>query len=364
MHTRFEGSDGDASLDGEVSTGLLGADYAIEHWTAGMALSFSEGSGTYQLEDRKDELKTSLTGLYPYFGYEITERLSVWGAAGYGTGSLTLTPDRGDSTKTDLSLSMAAVGARGDLISGEGADDFALALETDVFMVRTSVDAAEGLEAVNADASRLRLGLEGSWTKAMGSGGESFTPSLKIGVRQDGGDAETGFGVEIGGGIAWTDTARGLSGEFDVHGLLMHEANKFEEHGISGSVSWDRDQSSEQGLAVTVRQSLGAEAAGGAGGLLEQQTMAGLRQADGAASAGRLDAKLGYGLPMLGNRLTGTPWLGLGLSGNGRDYTLGWRLSPSGGTGFDLGLEATRRESANDDSDPEDRLNARLRVSW
>ena len=364
MHTRFEGSDGDASLDGGVSTGLLGADYAVEHWTAGMALSFSEGSGTYQLEDRKDELKTSLTGLYPYFGYEITERLSVWGAAGYGTGSLTLTPDRGDSTKTDLSLSMAAVGARGDLISGEGADDFALALETDVFMVRTSVDAAEGLEAVNADASRLRLGLEGSWTKAMGSGGESFTPSLKIGVRQDGGDAETGFGVEIGGGVAWTDTARGLSGEFDVHGLLMHEANKFEEQGISGSVSWDRDQSSEQGLAVTVRQSLGAEAAGGAGGLLEQQTMAGLRQADGAASAGRLDAKLGYGLPMLGNRLTGTPWLGLGLSGNGRDYTLGWRLSPSGGTGFDLGLEATRRESANDDSDPEDRLNARLSVSW
>ena len=67
---------------------------------------------------------------------------------------------------------------------------------------------------------------------------------------------------------------------------------------------------------------------------------------------------------MLGNRLTGTPWLGLGLSGNGRDYTLGWRLSPSGGTGFDLGLEATRRESANDDSDPEDRLNARLSVSW
>ena len=178
MYTRFEGSDRDASLDGEVSTALLGADYAVERWIAGMVLSRSEGSGTYRLEDRKDRLKTSLTGFYPYFGYEITERLSVWGTAGYGTGSLTLTSERGESTKTDLLLSMAAVGARGDLISAEGADDFALALETDALVVRTSVDAVEGLEAVDADASRLRLGLEGSWVKAMEEGGESLTPLL------------------------------------------------------------------------------------------------------------------------------------------------------------------------------------------
>ena len=93
--------------------------------------------------------------------------------------------------------------------------------------------------------------------------------------------------------------------------------------------------------------------------------MAGLRQTDGAASAGRLDAKLGYGLPMLGNRLTGTPWLGLGLSGNARDYTLGWRLgfAQPDRSRFRLGLEANRREPANDNV-PEHRVGLTLGLRW
>lgn len=56
---------------------------------------------------------------------------------------------------------------------------------------------------------------------------------------------------------------------------------------------------------------------------------------------------------MFGDRLTGSPYMGLGLAAGGRDYSLGWRLAPeaAGAPNLAFGLKATRRE--NDASAPE-----------
>ena len=64
---------------------------------------------------------------------------------------------------------------------------------------------------------------------------------------------------------------------------------------------------------------------------------------------GRLDAELGYGLAVFGG-FTGTPNAGFGLSdGGARDYRMGWRLTSAapGDPGFEVSLDATRREAAN-----------------
>ena len=63
----------------------------------------------------------------------------------------------------------------------------------------------------------------------------------------------------------------------------------------------------------------------------------------------RLEGELGYGLPVFGGGFTGTPNVGFGLSDSGRDYRIGVRLTPAGpGTsGFEVNLDATRREPAN-----------------
>ena len=62
-----------------------------------------------------------------------------------------------------------------------------------------------------------------------------------------------------------------------------------------------------------------------------------------------------YGLPVFAGGFTGTPNVGLGLSGDGaRDYRLGWRLTlaaASGATGFEVSLDATRREAAGEDAE-------------
>ena len=62
-HTRFDGRDGAASVDGEVTTMALGMDRASGPWTWGVSLARSEGRGTHGLDDSSNRLRTSLTGL-------------------------------------------------------------------------------------------------------------------------------------------------------------------------------------------------------------------------------------------------------------------------------------------------------------
>ena len=59
-----------------------------------------------------------MTGLYPWLGYKLSDRVSVWGVTGYGKGSLTLTPGEAAALTSGLSMAMAAAGTRGALVAG------------------------------------------------------------------------------------------------------------------------------------------------------------------------------------------------------------------------------------------------------
>ena len=65
----------------------------------------------------------------------------------------------------------------------------------------------------------------------------------------------------------------------------------------------------------------------------------------------------------------GTPNVGFGLTGAGaRDYRIGWRLTPvvRGDPGFEVSLDATRSEPANDNGAgvPEHGLVLRAGIRW
>ena len=55
---------------------------------------------------------SSATGLYPWLGWQATERISVWGVVGGGPGALELMPDAGSALRSGLGAPMAAAGAR------------------------------------------------------------------------------------------------------------------------------------------------------------------------------------------------------------------------------------------------------------
>ena len=362
--TDFDGREGNLSLEGEVATGLLGADYGYGRWLLGMIASHSRGEGDYQGVS-KGRISSTLTGLYPWARYAVSEHLAVWGAAGYGEGTLTLKPGSEDPMRTDLSLSMAAAGVRGELVARAQSGGLELALESDAMVVRTDSDSVSGasgrLEGAEADVSRVRLALDGAW-RIMLEGGAALTPSLEVGVRHDGGDAERGFGADLGAGLTFTDLSRGLTFDVSARTLVTHEASGFQERGLSATLAFDPTPSSQQGLSLSLRHTLGAAATGGADALLGRKTLAGLGDY-GNEDGGQLDVEAGYGMSAFNGRFTGTPWLGFATSPDGGAYRLGWRLAPAHSGTFDMtfGLEAVRRERT---FDAEHQAQARLMLRW
>ena len=347
----FDADVNDVRLDGSVTSGFLGADVGAADWLVGVALSVSEGDGSYTLLDTEDDdsgtIESSLTAFYPYARLSLSETVNVWGLVGYGTGALTLTQnpdsDRAKTYETDIGMRMGAVGARGEMVSPEELDGLTVALKSDAFWVQTSSDAVNGsdgnLAASEADVTRVRVLAEGSRSFATGSG--TLTPSLELGLRNDGGDAETGTGIEAGASLRYA--GQGFSVEGSVRTLVAHEASGYEEWGASGAVRIDPGASG-RGLSLSVVPSWGA-ASSGVDRLWSLSNAGGL-SSDSAFEAGqRLETEVGYGLCLRHTPGVLTPYAGLSLAdGSGRAWRTGarWEIVP----GAMLGLEATRNEVA------------------
>ena len=94
--------------------------------------------------------------------------------------------------------------------------------------------------------------LEGTGSVEIGRG--TLTPTIEAGLRYDGGDAETGAGLEIGGGLGYS-TGR-LKVHLDTRELLVHQATGYQEWGLSGSVAYTPDPDG-RGLNVRLGSSWG-----------------------------------------------------------------------------------------------------------
>ena len=342
----FSGREGALSVGGDVRTTMVGTDYAKGPLVTGLSLSHSRGLGEYAGGDG-GQVASSVTGLYPWLGYQATDRLSVWGVAGYGAGGLLLTPEGGPALEAGLSMAMAAAGTRGELFA-RGAGGFALAFKADALWVGTSIDGVDGaagrLAATQAAVTRFRTGLEGSRDYTL-EGRLSLRPSIEVGLRHDGGDAETGAGMDVSGGLVVSDASTGLAVDLRVRMLVMHQAEGFRERGMAVSLSYNPRPSTPMGFVARVAPSWGGQATSGAEALWGQETMGGLAHGS-LASGNRLDGEVGYGLPV-GSRFVGTPTLGVGTSADGRDYRIGYSLAvvQGGAMSFQFGLDAQRRES-------------------
>ena len=357
-HAAFGGREEGFSLDGDVTTGTLGADYARGPWTAGLALSHSRGVGGYGRAHSVDDVEAWMTGLYPYGGLKITNRFSVWAVGGYGQGRLALLPDDSAAMETDIDLAMAALGGRGVLLSANGTNGFSLAMETEAFWVRATSEAVTGLLAADTEVGRLRLGLEGSYTKVLANGGV-LVPKFEVGLRHDDGDAETGVGVDIGGGLTWSHPSGAVFVELEARSLAAHQADGFHDWSVSGLVRYDPNPHSDRGLSALLLSSVGSSSLPGDAAVAEPSALA-------AARGERLVAEAAYGFPILAGRMTGAPWVGVGVLENSRDYRVGYRISPARQTGANLtlGIEGVRRETAGDGAAVDHGVGLRLGMQW
>ena len=361
----FESRADGLKLDGDVTASLLGVDGKWGRVLAGFALARSEGEGSFrQVVPQSDKggrgkIDSSLSSFYPYARLAFGEGLTAWALAGYGAGNLTLTPRGGKAFKTNLAMQIGALGVKGRVLDGEQVGGLSISVKSDAMWVHTATDGAQGLNEAEGDARRLRLMLDAERIFGAGEVG-TITPSAEIGLRHDGGDAETGAGLELGGGLRYA--LGGFAAEGRARLLVWHDAAGHKEWGASGSLALSPDKLA-RGLSFSFRPGWG-QAESGTGALWALDDARDLGAERAFEAEGRLGARLGYGFAAIGDRFTATPELRLGLAESHWQYSAGWRLEHARRerVDFDLLLEATRRGS--DDRQPEYGLGVRGSMRW
>ena len=319
--SRFSGSEAGADMDGDVMSGTVGIDNRFSGWLHGIAVSRSESEGAYRIAGEDSlSLSASLTGVYPYARYNLTDRLRVWGTGGYGSGSLRLQGDSLASSTSDLSMMLGSVGISGDIVSAASSGGFGLSWQTDAMLLRSSLASSDALSAVSAMVHRLRLSLESSYILRMGNRA-SLAPKVQLGVRQDGGDAEQGMGMDVAGGLGFIHSGWGLRAQVDMHGMVVHEDSDFEQWGVSGMILFDRSPSSELGMSLRLSPSWGSASSsmGGMRALWSRETVSGLagfRRTGGDDRSLRLDSRFDYGFAAFGKSGVTTPYASFSVSGN------------------------------------------------
>ncbi len=362
--TAFDGRDGGLAIDGDVLTGTVGADGEWDRLLIGVAVAHSRGDGGYTMPGigarGTGDLETTLTSLHPYLRYAVTGRLDVWGLAGYGWGDSEWAVSEG-TLEADTDFVMGAIGGRGILLAARDTGDFQLATRTDALLTRTRTDAVTGLAETDADAHRVRVVLEGSRGVAW-AGGRRLTPTVELGLRHDSGDAETGFGLELGGRLQYADPALGLTLEGTVRGLLAHEDEDYKEWGASGKVRL-APGAGGKGLAMTLAPTWGA-ARSGIDGLWSRQTAQGLAPQTTRGRAGRLNTDVGYGMPAPFGSGVLTPYVGtVVVEGRTRSYRAGTRLRVDTRRAMGVVLNLEGRRQAATGRQPVNQ-NLRLQATW
>ena len=315
-----------------VSLGSRGlAGLSISQSTA--SFDYDAGGGNSGRDSGQYELQ--LTGVHPYLGWSISPDVHVWATVGVAWGKLGRTDDViGDLRKNGAKLDSGAVGISARLpVRGTTK----LNLKGEAALARLDVGRGGAAFGSGIDLGRLRLSLQASRDYAFPAGG-SLTPWGELGVRHDGGDGDTGAGVELGGGLRYRNPATGWTAEGHGRWLATHAGGLEREGGVRALLRFAPGVGG-LGPSVTLGSIWGDPASGvqrmwdpGAADSLLNDT-----------TARSLEARFAYGFGALRGGGVLTPYGVMSLDrGHGRGYRLGVRLAT--GRSATLNLEAERRE--------------------
>ena len=340
---RHLGSSGNGPLswNGVAFSAQIGADMQLGSNTlAGVSVSRSRSSFDYfgggGDGDRGGANQLRLTGVNPYVAWSVTPDLDVWGTIGHAWGDLRVDDNLGaGSLRSGATLNSGTVGINGRLLARGGT---MLRLRGEGGLAHLGV-AGDGdtLGAVGLDMRRVRVSTEASYEHLF-SLGSTLTPWGELGLRHDGGDGETGAGLEVRAGLRYRYLPQGLTIEGYGRRLVVHEG-AVRESGFGAVLRVDPGESG-LGPSMSVTPAWGATASGV--NQLWERGASGFSMLD--APGTRMNAHFAYGLPALNGGGLLTPFGALILAGQQeRGYGVGATLAVGRSATFSLEAERRRR---------------------
>ena len=242
--------------DGDLRVQYLGIDAQLPSWLFGVALGRSRGSGDWNAGTASGQLSTTMMSVHPYLRWS-GGATAVWTTLGAGRGEA-----RNERTATGrvgtspLDLAMGLVEFQRRL--GPAGGPVAFGLRADAGWA--SLSTGEGTETIDDLAARVhqaRLGLD--VRSEVRAGTAQLAPFGAVHLRNDGGDGQTGRGVELSGGLR---TRIGVVG-LDVQGrwLAFHSATDYGESGAGLTLTVGGRE--EEGFSLSASPRWGGPTRGG-----------------------------------------------------------------------------------------------------
>ena len=140
----------------------------------------------------------------------------------------------------------------------------AVKLKAEGFLAGATVaeNEAKTIAELTVGVNQARAAIEASHAQHFAGGG-SPRPSLEIGGRFDGGDGETGAGLEVGGGLTYADPGSGLTVAGIGRALVVRDGN-YSEWGLSGLIQLDPNAAGH-GLMMSAQPEPGRPPGAGTG---------------------------------------------------------------------------------------------------
>ncbi len=360
-YRKLSGGGADAlQWDGELASVNIGTDTMVDAGVlVGLAAGMSKGSFGYQgsTGGTSGVVKVRVKSLNPYIGWSVSESASLWMAVGYGKGKVNYNDEVTGEAANKMSIASAALGGRYRLHSTDGSSDGRLIqvdLKGETWGLQTKVDGDERRPmGSKSQAHGVRVAIERLQSSALESGA-SLTLSGEAGLRWDGGDGDTGTGIEMGGTADYRNPATRMKLVATGRALLDHESDR-KEWGAGVTAGYRLD-SRETGLTYSSSLSHG-QLESGVDSLWDSRVAS--RASEDGELTTRLDAEFGY--RMFGTSGLHTPYVGIGVEeGNKRDYRIGMRYASE--SELSSGLEFERREA--DGKQPDHRVMLTGQIDW
>ena len=360
-YRKLSGGGADAlQWDGELASLNIGTDTMVDAGVlVGLAAGMSKGSFGYQgsTGGTSGVVNVRVKSLNPYIGWSVSESASLWAAVGYGKGKVNYNDGATGEAASKMSIASAALGGRYRLHSSDGSSCNCLIqvdLKGETWGLQTKVDGDERRPmGSKSRAHGVRVAVERLQSSALESGA-SLTLSGEAGLRWDGGDGDTGTGIEMGGTAEYRNPATRMKLVATGRALLDHESDR-KEWG-AGLTAGYRLDSRETGL--TYRSSLShGQPESEVDSLWDSRVAS--RTSEDKELTTRLDAEVGY--RMFGTSGLHTPYAGIGVEeGSKRDYRIGMRNASE--SELYSGLEFERREA--DGKRPDHRIMLTGQLDW
>ena len=316
----------DLSWDGSLTNFHLGSDMKVtQEVLGGVALSWSRGMFDYEgstgERSYEGEHDVELWSVHPYGKWTPLPWLNLWVIGGYGLGDVTIRDGAiTESQSSDLQSYSGSfsVSAERDLEANSlfpGITTMRVKAQTSIGVMDLEGN-GELISSLTTEAYQQRVSMEVSHTCGLICKGRYLIPTLEVGVRNDGGDGETGNGLEIGGDVEYRATDLGLRVLANGRWLAVH-SGELEEWGIGGTIALQLCPGEGFWMSITPEW-------GETGSRARELWDAKIEDVERASQERevRLGAEAGYGLDI--GKASLTPSAGVSLTNQGyRSYRVG-----------------------------------------